>query len=75
MTDTNGNTLTYASNGITHSAGKGVAFTRDGKDRITKITAPDDSTIIYTYDTDGNLASMTDQAGNTTRTRITALMA
>jgi len=64
--DPNGNTVTYSASGITHSAGKGVSFTRDGKGRITKITAPDNSTILYAYDADGNLASMTDQAGNVT---------
>lgn len=67
VTDTNGNRLTYSSSGITHSAGKGVVFTRDSNGRITKITAPDNSAITYAYDTDGNLASMTDLAGNVTK--------
>lgn len=67
VTDPNGNKLTYDQNGITHSAGQGVSFTRDSKGRITKITAPDSGTITYAYDADGNLASMTDQAGNVTK--------
>ena len=67
VTDPNGNKLTYDNNGITHSDGQGVSFTRDSKGRITKITAPDSSAITYAYDADGNLASMTDQAGNVTK--------
>jgi YD repeat-containing protein len=37
---TNGQTLTFSQSGITHSAGKGVVFTRDAQGRITHITDP-----------------------------------
>ena len=40
VTDLNGNTLTFGPNGITHSAGKGVIFTRDAEGKITQITDP-----------------------------------
>ncbi|MBJ6751481.1 RHS repeat-associated core domain-containing protein [Geomonas anaerohicana] len=65
--DTNSNTLTYGSNGITHSSGKSVSFARDLKGRITHITDPSGKPILFSYDADGNLASVTDQAGNVTR--------
>lgn len=65
--DANSNTLTYGSNGITHSSGKSVSFARDLKGRITHITDPSGKPILFSYDADGNLASVTDQAGNVTR--------
>lgn len=40
ITDLNGNTITFTANGILHSAGPSVTFTRDAQDRITKITDP-----------------------------------
>ena len=65
--DPNGNTLTYSSNGIVHSSGKSVNFTRDGQGRITEITDPNGNVITYSYDSRGDLASVTDREGNTTR--------
>jgi len=67
ITDTNGNTITFGANGIIHSAGKSVTFTRDGQGRITAITEPMGNTIQYSYDFYGDLVSVTDQEGNTTQ--------
>lgn len=64
ITDTNGNTLTFSSSGITASNGRSVSFTRDGSNRITKITDPNGNTLQYAYDSNGDLVSFTDQVGN-----------
>ncbi len=69
MIDANGNTLTFDNNGITHSAGKSVTFTRDAQDRITQITDPMGETIVYEYDANGDLVAVTDQTDLTTRYR------
>ena len=65
--DRYGNTLTFNANGIVHSAGASVAFTRDAQKRITRITDPNGNVINYTYDANGDLASHVDALGNTTR--------
>ena len=65
--DTNGNTITFGPNGIIHSAGKSVTFTRDAQGRITTITDPLGNTIQFEYDYYGDLVSVTDQEGYTTR--------
>lgn len=65
--DRNGNALTIGPDGITHSTGKSVAFTRDGDGRITRITDPMGNTLNYTYDGNGDLVSVTDQVGSVTR--------
>jgi RHS repeat-associated protein len=64
--DTNGNTVIYSTSGVTHSSGKSIAFSRDAKGRITRITDPGGKVITYSYDINGNLASVTDQGGNVT---------
>ena len=64
--DLNGNTIQFTANGVVHSAGKSILFTRDGQGRITQITDPMGNTVRYTYDARSDLASVTDQAGNTT---------
>ncbi len=66
ITDTNGNQLTFGPNGIIHSSGKSVTFTRDSEGRITKITDPNGNTINYVYDFYGDLIKVTDQENNTT---------
>ncbi|MGQ9610193.1 MAG: RHS repeat-associated core domain-containing protein [bacterium] len=66
ITDTNGNQITFGPNGIIHSSGKNVTFTRDSEGRITKITDPKGNTISYLYDFYGDLIKVTDQEGNTT---------
>jgi RHS repeat-associated protein len=67
ITDPNGNTIAFQPNGIIHSAGKSVTFTRDAQNRITLITDPMGNTIEFEYDFYGDLVSVTDQEGNTTR--------
>ena len=60
--DLNGNTLTFASNGITSSVGNVVVpFVRDGQGRITQITDLNQNNYTYTYDSPcgtGNLCSV-----------------
>lgn len=53
--DRHGNTLSYTHNGIQHSNGAGLIFTRDNNDRIIQVDAPDGRVLNYTYDGDGNL--------------------
>jgi len=65
--DPNGNSVTYGQNGIIHSAGKSVAFTRDAQGRITKITDPDGQVFTYDYDSRGDLTAVTDRGGSVTR--------
>lgn len=67
ITEPNGNTITFGSNGIIHSAGKSVLFERDSEDRIVKITDPKGNTILFEYDFYGDLVAVTDQEGNTSR--------
>ena len=67
ITDRNGNTITFGPDGILHSAGKSVTFTRDAEGRITTITDPLGHTIRYTYDFYGDLVSVIDQEGNVTQ--------
>ncbi|MCU7919309.1 MAG: putative Ig domain-containing protein [Candidatus Thiodiazotropha sp. (ex Epidulcina cf. delphinae)] len=69
VTDPNGNTLTYSSNGIVHSSGKSVTFARDGQGRITRITDPNGNVIDYAYNVNGDLASVTNQVGEVTQHR------
>jgi len=61
--DLNGNTLTFASNGITSSVGNVVVpFVRDSQGRITQITDLNQNNYIYSYDNpcgSGNLCSVT----------------
>ncbi|MFP4015681.1 MAG: putative Ig domain-containing protein, partial [Halanaerobiales bacterium] len=67
ITDKHGNEIVIDENGITHSAGKSVQFTRDSEGRITSITDPEGNMINYSYDYYGDLTSVTDQEGNITR--------
>jgi len=67
IVDRNGNTLTFTTDGILHSAGKSVTFTRDPLGRITAITDPAGNTQTYSYNTNGDLIAHTDSDGNTTR--------
>ncbi len=62
----NGNSLTIGANGIIHSSGKSITFTRDSQARITTVTDPNGNVIQYTYDSQGNLSSHKDPENNTT---------
>ncbi|MFP5228958.1 MAG: DUF6531 domain-containing protein, partial [Acidobacteriota bacterium] len=59
IVDRNGNTLTVTADGITSSTGLNVPFVRDSSGRITQITDPQGNEYLYTYDDNGNLASVT----------------
>ena len=65
--DPNGNTLTFGTNGIIHSSGKSVTFTRDAQNRITQITDPSGNSRSYAYNASGDLITATDFVGNATR--------
>jgi RHS repeat-associated protein len=67
VSDRLGNTLSVTPGGIISSSGKQVLFTRDDQQRITTITDPGGQVMTYGYDTDGDLASYTDRAGNLTQ--------
>jgi RHS repeat-associated protein len=67
IVDPYGNTLTYGANGILHSNGQSVAFTRDAQGRITAITDPQGKTIAYAYDANGNLVSVTNRIKEVSR--------
>ncbi|HLG15061.1 MAG TPA: PKD domain-containing protein, partial [Blastocatellia bacterium] len=66
MTDPNGNSLVINSNGIIHSSGKSILFTRDAAGRITKITDPAGNILTYSINPAGDLASFADREGNIT---------
>ncbi len=66
ITDTNGNTIEITDDGIIHSDGKSITYTRDNAGRITQITSPTGKTVSYSYD-EGNLVSVTDILGETTK--------
>ncbi|HRQ45261.1 MAG TPA: hypothetical protein PLB12_13020, partial [Candidatus Goldiibacteriota bacterium] len=61
MEDLNGNKLTIDANGIHHTSGKDISFTRDAEGRITRITAPDSKYISYGYDANGDLVEFKDR--------------
>jgi RHS repeat-associated protein len=67
VSDRNGNRLTFTSDGIIHSGGKGVRFIRDGQGRITQIVDPQGGARSYAYDANGDLAVFTDAEGRQTR--------
>jgi YD repeat-containing protein len=66
MTDPNGYTLTITSNGVVHSSGKSIVFTRDPQGRISRITDPAGNRLTYSYNTAGDLVAFSDREGNIT---------
>ena len=64
--DLNNNTLTVTPQGIIHSSGRSITFTRDSQGRITRITEPSGAQLVYTYDGNGDLISSTDADTRTT---------
>jgi YD repeat-containing protein len=64
--DLDGNTLTIDANGIHHSSGASIAFTRDTFGRITNVTDPAGEDNVYGYDASGDLVSFTDREDNET---------
>ncbi len=65
MKDRNNNTLTVTPQGIIHSSGRSVVFTRDSLGRITQITDPLGKAMVYTYDANGDLVSFRDRKNQT----------
>ena len=64
----NGSHLFYSDSGITSSTGETVSFVKDSQGRLTQITAPDGTTIIYKYDNVGELIAVRNLAqGKSTR--------
>jgi len=53
----NGTRLVFGGSGITASTGESVEFVHDASGRITSISAPDGTQVIYTYDSAGNLVA------------------
>ncbi len=66
MTERNGNTLTFSRDGIFHSNGLSILFTRDAQERITKLTDPNGKEITYAYSAGGDLFSVSDRGGEVT---------
>jgi YD repeat-containing protein len=64
--DRNGNELFINENGLVHSAGETIHFTRDTQGRITKITDPMGHELEYGYDAAGDLISFENQTDDTT---------
>ncbi|WP_431685685.1 Ig-like domain-containing protein [Hahella sp. NBU794] len=60
VVDPNGHTLTYTNDGIFHSSGKAVRFTRDSQGRIVSMTDPNGNELTYSYDFNGDLEASTD---------------
>lgn len=70
MTDTNGNTISVSKNGLKHSDGNGVTFTRDRQGRIIKAEERGSAgniitSMSYAYDNKDNLIAVTDGTGRT----------
>jgi RHS repeat-associated protein len=59
--DLNGNTVTFTPDGVRHSSGVSIPFTRDAQGRITEIKDPAGKVIKYTYDAAGDLRTVTDR--------------
>jgi fibro-slime domain-containing protein/RHS repeat-associated protein len=64
--DLNNNTLTITPQGIIHSSGRSIIFTRDSQGRITRITDPSGGQLSYAYDLKGDLVGSTDPDARTT---------
>ncbi len=62
--DPSGNTLSFSENGIVHSSGKGILFSRDNDGRVTSVTDPSGNTYIYEYSEEGDLIRFVDPQGN-----------
>ncbi len=64
--DPNGNTVTYADDGITSSLGQKVVFERDAQGRIVSAADLAGNKVLYQYDASGDLVATTDRQGNVT---------
>lgn len=66
IADQHENTLSFSREGILHSSGVSIPFTRDSAGRITRIALPDGQTLRYAYNANGDLIESRDQLGNAT---------
>ena len=64
LRDTDGNTLAITENGVIHSAGTSIQFTRDGLGRITEVADPAGNSQFYAYDANGDLRKHVDRNAN-----------
>lgn len=64
--DTTGDVIFFSDDGAEHSNGPAVSYLRDGENRISEITDTLNQDRVYTYDTDGNLETFTNEANETT---------
>ncbi len=65
--DLNGNRLEIDADGIRHSSGREITFTRDAENRITTITDPLSRPVTYEYSNKGDLVSFSDRSAAITR--------
>jgi RHS repeat-associated protein len=66
ITDRSSNVITIGRDGISHSAGRSVTFSRDSLGRIAKITDASGKSLAYSYDANGDLTQFVDQTARTT---------
>ncbi|MEZ4314846.1 MAG: RHS repeat-associated core domain-containing protein [Polyangiaceae bacterium] len=65
--DPNGNAVILSQTGIVNQpSGVGLSLSRDGQGRITALTGPDGKQVKYAYGPTGDLATVTDRAGQIT---------
>lgn len=69
ISDLNANVVTFSDEGVHHSSGQSIDFVRDFRGRIDQIIDPSGNVIDYQYDAFGDLTSVTNQEGLTTRYR------
>ncbi len=67
--DPSGHTLTYSDSGIVHSSGKSISFVRNSDGVISEVIDPKGHAIVYGYDANGDLRTVTDR--DTTDTQYT----
>ncbi len=67
ITDRNGNSLIFNSDGISHSSGLAIGVVRDGQGRIVEITDPMGNFVFYEYDERGDLVGFTNQEDELTQ--------
>ncbi len=65
ITDKSGQTMTFTSGKI-EGVNEALTITRDTENRITSVKTSSGSKVSYTYDENGDLASVTDISGNVT---------
>jgi RHS repeat-associated protein len=66
VADRYGNVVNYGPGGYQHNANVGVTLTRDAQGRITRATDPAGRSLNYAYNSNGELASVSDRLGQVT---------